>query len=87
MTITEDTLLKQIEEVEEERKGARVRITQLKRELLNAETDLISANLRQEGLKESLRVHRASIVDHSLTDREKDIERFRLAHPGLMKKI
>lgn len=82
--LTQEEILKLIAASEIEQKDARTRVAALKRELLDAETNLISCNLNTERLIEELRVCRNTTVCCELTEREKDIERFRLALPELL---
>jgi hypothetical protein len=53
---------------------------------LDAESDLIAANLRLGRLKEELRVHRATTPKVELTHREQDIEAFRAKMPEYKKR-
>lgn len=87
MTIIEDVLLKQIEEVLSERAIIKTRIVQLKKDFYSAETELIRCNIQHENFVENLRKHRASLIDKTLTYREQDIERFTIANVELQKKI
>lgn len=73
----EQEILAAIKETEVEKRDARNKVDNLKKSLLDAESDLIAANLRLERLKEELRVHRNTTVKHEPTQREKDIEAFR----------
>jgi len=73
----EQEILAAIKEVEIEKRDARNKVDSLKRSLLDAESDLIAANLHLERLKEELRVHRNTTPKHEPTLREKDIEAFR----------
>lgn len=85
--MNESELLQKIAEVDIERRDVRALISSLKKDLLNAESDLIHCNLRKEGFVEQLRRVRLETVNHDITIREQDIERFRSIHPALLKKI
>lgn len=77
MTSKEQEILAAIKETEVERQDARNQVDRLKKSLLDAESNLIAANLRLERLKEDLRVHRNTTPKHEMSAREKDIEAFR----------
>jgi hypothetical protein len=87
LTLIEETFLKQIEDVLTERKAIKIKITQLKMEAFNAESDLIACNLKHERLIEGLRVHKATSVDRSLSPKDIELNRFRGVLPELLKKI
>lgn len=77
MLTKEQEILAAIKEVEVERRDARNKVDSLKKSLLDAESDLIAANLHLERLKEELRVVRMTTPKHEMSQREKDIEEFR----------
>ncbi len=87
MAITEQDILQRITEVEVDQKEARGLVAFHKKAAIDAETQLIAANLKYESLKEELRVYRNQHPKKELTYREKDIEEFRQKLPELMKKI
>jgi hypothetical protein len=87
MPTPEKQLLQKIKEAEVEQVNARQRIVDIKRAAMDAETLLIECNLHQERLVEELRVLRLRAVDREPTPDEKDIARFRLVLPDLLKKI
>lgn len=86
MSTLEQKILQKIDATEVEQKDVRNRVVTLKRNLLDAESELIACNIRKERLVEELRVLRAVSVSHELTDREQDIERFKLVLPELLKR-
>lgn len=86
---TEEELLKEIAENDYELKQARGQVADYKEKLLNAETQLITLKLKDERLREKLRVHRATTPqpnEQKLAE-EKEIERFRQRLPELLEKI
>jgi hypothetical protein len=87
MPTPEQMLLEKIKEAEVEQVSARMRIVELKRNIMDAETNLIECNLHQERLVEELRVLRLRTVNREQTPEQKEIERFRLVLPELLKKI
>lgn len=82
--LTQEELLQKIKEAAVEQKDARNQLAALKRQCLDAETHLIHCNLNYERLVEDLRVCRNTTVSYELTEREKDIERFRQVLPDLI---
>lgn len=84
--LTQEELLQKIKEAVVEQKAARNAVTTLKRQLLDAESQVIFCNLTHERLVEDLRVCRNTTVSYELTEREKDIERFRQVLPDLLKR-
>jgi hypothetical protein len=73
----EQEILAAIKNAELQQKEARQSVERAKRALLDAETDLIAANLLQEKLKEELRVLRNTIPRKEETPRDKEIAEFR----------
>lgn len=86
MAITEQEILKAIEEAEQEQKAARLNVSSCKRAVMDAETRLIEANLHQEKLVEDLRVWRCTTVRYEPDARDHAIEDFRAKMPDLKKK-
>lgn len=87
MTTKEQEILAAIKEVEVEQKNVRSLVERYKRALLDAESDLIAANLLKEKLVEDLRVHRITTVKVEKSHRDLEIEAFRAKLPELLKKI
>lgn len=87
MTSSEEQLLILIKELEIEQHNARLKMASAKRQAMEAETILIEHTLHKENIIEQLRVMRVKAVDRSLSHEDKDLERFKLAHLELLKKI
>jgi hypothetical protein len=73
----EQEILAAIKEADSQRKEALTRTERLKKDLLDAETDLIAANLLREKLKEELRVYYNTTVRYEETPRDREIAAFR----------
>ncbi len=73
----EQEILAAIKEAESQQKEARQQLDRLKMDMLNAETDLIAANLLRAKLVEELRVLRNSMVRTEDTPRDREIAAFR----------
>jgi hypothetical protein len=73
----EQEKLAEIKEAEAKQKEARQRLERLKMAVLEAETDLISANLLREKLVEELRVLGNTLVKNEETPRDREIAAFR----------
>lgn len=89
MIISEDEqkLLTSIKDLEEERKYLRQSLDDLRKKIIDTETDLIGVSLKRDYLLEELRIYRNR---HSKVDDEPktlDAARFMAALPHLMKKI
>jgi hypothetical protein len=85
--VTQEEILKQIEDVEIDRRDAAKQMAFHKKAAMEAESRLIEANLIKEKLKEQLRVLRHRTISVELTLREQDIAEFKAKLPELMKKI
>lgn len=85
--MNEQEILAAMDEALLERKEAKDRIAFHKKAAVDAESDLIAANLRYERLKEDLRVFRITNPIQEETPREKEIAIFRERLPELLKKI
>ena len=83
----EQELLDQIKEAETNEAHARRKVLNLKKTVLERESELIEIVINKERLIESLRVYRKTTVDCSQTDREKESERFNAIYSELLKKI
>jgi hypothetical protein len=73
----EQEILAAIKDAESQQKEARQRLDRLKTATLDAETDLIAANLLHEKLKEELRVYHLTTVKVEDTPRDREIAAFR----------
>lgn len=87
MAITEQEILAAIKEVELEQKEARQAVAFHKKAAVDAESNLIAANLKYEKLKEQLRVHRVVTPRYEETPRDTEIERFRELLPSYLKRL
>lgn len=84
----EEELVQKLQDADKELKDARTRVTQLKKEFTDAESNLIEAKLNRDKIIEELRLWRyRNIDDLETTDREEDIERFRKLLPDLLDKV
>jgi len=86
---TEEELLRELEVAAREVQDARLAVKTTKRAALDAETQFINAKLNQERIQERYRIFKNQQVrvsdDSSENDRE--LERFRLILPELLKKV
>lgn len=82
--MTEEELLQQLKEAEDELHHAKRKVREVKSQLLDAETNLINAKLHRDRVKEALRVHLATTPKYEPTKRDEDIEQFREKHPELV---
>ena len=89
MSSTEQELLNQISETEDELKHARLSLSDLKEKFTATETYLIGLKLKKDRLEAQLQKQRNEAVSVSEyeTAYEEDIERFRQKLPELMKKV
>lgn len=87
MSEQEEMLQKLLTEADADVYYAVRQIESLKRNIVDAETVLIEAKLRQKKLTEELRVYRDSQIDYEMTDRQKEISNFRNNLPEIMKKF
>ncbi len=87
MAITEQEILDKIKETELEQKEARSLVTFHKKAAIDAESQLIAANLKAERLKEELRVFRLKYPRKEESYEEKELREFRVRLPELLKKI
>lgn len=81
---TEDELLQKLKEVEVELLNARAALADAKRRVIDSESTLIEVKLQQERLREELRIHRNETVNEEITERDKDIERFKQVLPSIL---
>jgi vacuolar-type H+-ATPase subunit D/Vma8 len=86
---TEQELLNQISETEDELKHARLSLSDLKEKLTSTETYLIGLKLKKDKLQAQLQKTRNEAVSATEyeTAYDADIERFRQRLPELLKKV
>lgn len=81
--MTEKQLLDKLAELEKELHDYRRILADAKRKVLDAESNVISAKLHWDRVKEELRVHRNTVPRHDPTPQDKEIEAFREKFPEL----
>lgn len=81
---TENELLSKLAEAEKSLYEARNSLAEAKRKWTTAETEVISAKLNRDRVKEELRVHRNTTPNYEPTSEELELERFRQDNPELM---
>lgn len=84
---SENELLGKLAEAEKELHEARSKLAEAKKRWTDAETNVISAKLNRDRVKEELRVHRNTVPKYEPDSRDLDIERFRVENPELMEWI
>lgn len=84
---TPEELLQELEGFNIATQELRNTFNQLKKHLINVESELIEVALKRERLVEQLRVLRNSTVSVEITERQNEIEKFRRVLPELMEKI
>lgn len=92
MPLSEEDLLKQLAEADDNIKHASRRMREVAQELVKAETELIGAKVHKQKLVEQMRVLKLQLPEaesgyEPALAREKEIEEFRKRLPELMKKI
>lgn len=80
-------LINKIQNINFELNNAKLRLTQLKSDVIKAEDKVINLKLHKERLEEELRMYNNSLVKVEESERSIDIERFRKVLPDLLKKI
>lgn len=80
----ENELLSKLAEAEKSLHEARNALAEAKRKWTTAETEVISAKLNRDRVKEELRVHRNTTPRHEPDARDLDIIRFREDNPEVM---
>jgi hypothetical protein len=80
----ENELLSKLAEAEKSLHEARNALAEAKRKWTTAETEVISAKLNRDRVKEELRVHRNTTPTYEPTAEALDLERFRKNNPELM---
>ena len=81
----ENELLSKLAEAETSLYEARNALAEAKRKWTTAETEVISAKLNRDRVKEELRVHRNTTPKYDPDARDLDIIRFREDNPELMR--
>jgi regulator of replication initiation timing len=76
-------ILKQIAITEAQMALVRQRISDLKKELSGAESELITIKLQHEGLREQVRVHKNTTPHRAMDAREQEIKDFQDKYPEL----
>jgi hypothetical protein len=84
---TEKELLSKLAEAEKELLDARRSLDEARKRWTDAETNVISAKLNKERIKEEIRVHRNTTPTNEPTSEELELERFRQDNPELMQWI
>jgi hypothetical protein len=84
---SEQELLSSLAEAEKELNDARNSLAEAKRKWTAAETNVISAKLHRDRVKEELRVHRNTVPKYDPSPEDLELERFRTSHPELMEWI
>lgn len=84
---SEQELLNKLAEAEKELHDARNSLADAKRKWTDAETNVISAKLHRDRVKEELRVHRNTTPKYDPTPQDLDLQRFRDDNPELMEWI
>ena len=84
---SEQELLSKLAEAEKELNDARNSLADAKKKWTAAETNVISAKIHRDRVKEELRVHRNTTPRFDPTPQDLDLERFRASYPELMEWI
>jgi len=87
ITKQEQEIIDNIRVAEVNREEARTIIAFYKKIVVNAETQLIAANITLVGLREDLRVYLLKYPHYEETHNEKDIREFRERLPNIIKKL
>lgn len=80
---TEQELMNGLAEAEKELHDAKRALAEAKKRWTDAETNVISAKLKKDRIKEELRVYRKTTPKYEPDQRDLDIERFREENPEL----
>lgn len=81
--MTEKEILAKLAEAEKELHDCRRVLADAKRRTLDAESDVISAKLHWDRVKEELRVHRNTVPRNDPTPQDNEIQAFRDKYPEL----
>lgn len=82
--MTDEELLKQLDDAEFEYQEAKKNLARLNKEYINAETVLINCKLHKERVVETLRVHMATTPRHEKSLQDLEVDRFRETHPEIV---
>lgn len=82
--MTEQELINKLAEADREVIDAKKALAEAKKRWTDAETNLISAKINRDRIKEDLRVYRRITVRHDPDARDLEIERFRQDNPELV---
>lgn len=81
--MTEQELIDKLAEADREVTDAKKALAEAKKRWTDTETNLISAKINRDRIRESLRVHRSITPRYEPDLRDLDIERFRKDNPEL----
>ena len=84
---TQEELMKQIADNDEDLKDARRQLSFYREKFLNMESLVISHKLKKERLEEELQALQNRTVKYEMSDEEEVDERFRQLLPELLKKV
>lgn len=87
LAITEQEILNEIKEIAVEQNLARTKVAFHKKAAVDAESDLIAANLSMERAREKLRVFHMTHPKKEITPRDREIESFKEKLPELLKRL
>lgn len=82
--MTDEELLKQLDDADYEYQEAKRKLARLKKEYVDAETVLINCKLHKDRVVEALRVHMATTPRHEKSLQDLEIDRFRETYPELV---
>lgn len=82
--MTEQELINKLVEADKEIANAKRALSEAKKRWTDAETNLISAKINRDRVKEELRVYRRTTPRYEPDQRDLDIERFRKDNPELV---
>ena len=82
--MTEQELIDKLADADREVVDAKKALAEAKKRWTDAETDLISAKISRDRIKEQLRVHRNVTVKYDPDQRDLELERFRKDNPELV---
>ena len=84
---SEKELLSKLAEAEKELTNTKNLLAEAKRKWTAAETNVISAKIHLDRVKEEIRIHRNTTPRNDPTPQDLDLQRFRDDHPELMEWI
>lgn len=80
-------MLQALDTANQDVKEFRQTVALMKKGLMDAESSLIEATIRQARIQEQLRILRNETVNEEITDRQQEIERFKRLLPELLTKV